>query len=354
MDGLDSVAALPFAALAARLGSPARALAVRKWLFGRGPLAHGGHIPGVRGSERLLAAAPLPPHEVAARQVAPDGTTKLVLAFPGATVETVMIPGRRRSTVCLSSQAGCTRACTFCATARLGFARNLSTAEIVLQYARAAREAALDAPARNVVFMGMGEPLDNLAAVLAAEAVLMEPPFPRLSPAHVTVSTSGVVPGMKRYLREGRGRLALSLNATNDALRRELMPHTRTWPIADLLDTVRAAQAEDASKSVFVEYVLWDGVNDSDGEADALVTLLDGIAAHVNLIPHNPVAGLPFAAPPLLRVRAFQKRLADSGRRTIVRWPRGVGIAAACGQLAGQGADLGRVPFVSGGEERPA
>ena len=336
MHPAPSVAALRFAELEARLGSRARALAARKWLFGRGAL--GGRITGLsaKPGAALLAEAPLPSCERVARQVAPDGTTKLALGFPGATVEAVMIPGRGRSTVCLSSQAGCTRACTFCATARLGFARNLSAAEIVLQYALAAREAPADAPARNVVFMGMGEPLDNLDAVLSAEAVLMEPPFPRLSPAHVTVSTSGVVPGMKRYLREGRGRLALSLNATTDALRRELMPHTRTWPIAALLGAVREAQAEDPAKSVFVEYVLWDGVNDSDAEAAALVALLDGIAAHVNLIPHNPVAGLPFAPSPVARVRAFQKRLADSGRRTIVRWPKGAGIAAACGQLANQ------------------
>jgi 23S rRNA (adenine2503-C2)-methyltransferase len=333
---VTSLAALPFAQLEARLGSRARALAARKWLFGRGGLD--GRIAGLAAKlgEALRAEAPLPSFERVARQVAPDGTTKLALGFPGATVEAVMIPGRGRSTVCLSSQAGCTRACTFCATARLGFTRNLSAAEIVLQYALAAREAPADAPARNVVFMGMGEPLDNLDAVLAAEVVLMEPPYPRLSPAHVTVSTSGVVPGMKRYLREGPGRLALSLNATTDALRRELMPHTRTWPIAALLGAIREAQAADPAKSVFVEYVLWDGVNDSDAEAAALVALLDGIAAHVNLIPHNPVAGLPFAPSPVARVRAFQKRLADSGRRTIVRWPKGAGIAAACGQLANQ------------------
>ncbi len=275
-----------------------------------------------------------PPAQVRARHVAGDGTTKYVIETGGSRIETVLIPGRGRSTVCVSSQAGCTRDCTFCATRSLGFVRQLEAAEIVAQYAVVRADAPADAPARNVVFMGMGEPMDNLDAVLRAVAVLTQAPAPQLRARSVTVSTSGVLPGMRRFLAESAASLALSLNATTDDVRARLMPQTRTWPIAALLGCLRQHAGRDPRRLFFVEYVLFDGVNDADADADRLVRLLEGIPARVNLIPHNPFPGSPLAPPPPERVLAFHRRVADRGVICLLRRPRGRDVAAACGQLA--------------------
>jgi 23S rRNA (adenine2503-C2)-methyltransferase len=324
--------------LASRLGSRARALAARKWLFGAKPVpaALPDRIPGVSTEAwaSLRATAPLPPWRITGRRKAPDGTIKFVLDLSGAAVETVLIPGPGRSTVCVSSQAGCTRHCRFCATATLGFTRPLAAGEIVLQYLVARAAARREDPARNVVFMGMGEPMDNLDAVLAAVGRLTDDGAPRLAAANVTVSTSGVVPGMERFLRECPAHLALSLNATTDRERERLMPHTRTWPIAALLDTLRADHRRGSGRRYFIEYVLWAGVNDSDADATRLAALLDGLPAHVNLIPHNRFAGSALEPPAPDRVRTFQRLVHDAGVRCLVRLPRGAEIAAACGQLA--------------------
>jgi 23S rRNA (adenine2503-C2)-methyltransferase len=324
--------------LADRLGSRTRALAARKWLFSarRVPAALPERVPGVgvRAWAALREGAPLPGWTILDRRRAADGTTKLAIDLSGASVETVLIPGRGRSTVCVSSQAGCTRHCRFCATATLGFARHLGAGEIVLQYLLARGDAPSGAPARNVVFMGMGEPLDNLDAVLAAVDRLTDEGAPRLAARNVTVSTSGIVPGMRRFLRESPAQLALSLNATTDAQRERLMPHNRVWPLAALLDVLREDHARGTGRRYFIEYVLWEGVNDQNADADRLVALLAGLPAHVNLIPHNAFAGSALRAPAPARVRAFQRLVHESGVRCLVRWPRGQDIAAACGQLA--------------------
>lgn len=333
-----SLTALPLEELASRLGSRTRALAVRRFLFeGDGvPATLPEILPGVNKEAWTLlrGAAALPPFAVADERRAPDGTVKFAVTLGDDTVETVLIPGKGRSTVCVSSQSGCTQRCGFCATATLGYRRALTAGEIVLQYAIARAAAPAEAPARNVVFMGMGEPMDNLDAVLPAVAVLTEPGIPALSPAHVTVSTSGILPGMKRFLRESRAHLALSLNATTDSQRQALMPQTRSWPIAALLGALREDAAQGSGRRYFVEYVLWDGVNDSDADASRLVELLADLPAHVNLIPHNPYDGSPLAPPPEARVLAFRDRVHAGGVRCLVRWPRGREIAAACGQLA--------------------
>ena len=332
---------LPLADLAALLGSRTRALAVRKWLFEARPLPETlpARIAGVseRAWSALREAAPLPSWQLTQRQEAPDGTTKVALALGAATVETVLIPAEDRTTVCVSSQAGCTRHCRFCATATLGFSRNLTAGEIVLQYAVARADAPPERPARNVVFMGMGEPMDNLDEVLTAVQVLTEEAAPRLSSSHVTVSTSGVLPEMKRFLKESRAHLALSLNATTDEQRERLMPHNRVWPIAALLGALREDQALGSGRRYFIEYVLWHDVNDSDEDARRLAALLTGLPAHVNLIPHNAYEGSALSAPSDERVLAFQSRLQETGLRCLVRWPRGRQIAAACGQLARRG-----------------
>jgi 23S rRNA (adenine2503-C2)-methyltransferase len=264
-----------------------------------------------------------------------DGTLKLALRFGDATVETVLIPGRGRSTVCVSSQSGCTRHCDFCATARLGFGRNLRAGEIVLQYLLAAAAAGPARP-RNVVFMGMGEPLDNLDEVLAAVRALTDV-FPGLSPRHVTVSTAGVLPRMKRFLEESDASLALSLNATTDPQRTLLMPHNSRWPIAALLRALRDDQSRDAKRRCFIEYVLLAGVNDSPQDALRLAALLAGMNAQVNLIPHNPFPGGAYTAPSRAATLRFQAELRAGGAKSIVRWPRGGDIAGACGQLALRG-----------------
>ena len=333
-----SITGLTLPELAGRLGSRTRALAARRWLCEARPLpaALPERIPGVtpRAWSGLREGAPLPVHHVARSRRGPDGTTKLAITLAGATVEAVLIPGRERSTVCVSSQAGCTRHCRFCATATLGFARNLEAGEIVLQYLLARAEAPPEAPATNVVFMGMGEPMDALDAVLAAVELLTDEGAPQLSAHGITVSTSGVLPGMERFLRESRAHLALSLNATTDALRESLMPHNRVWPIAALLGALRADHARGSGRRYFIEYVLWDGVNDGDADAERLGALLAGLPAHVNLIPHNAFADNAYRPPPLERLRSFQERVRAGGLRCLVRWPRGGEIAAACGQLA--------------------
>jgi 23S rRNA (adenine2503-C2)-methyltransferase len=335
---IETFTGLALDELASRLGSRTRALAARKWLFTSKPVpaALPARIPGVTASawEALRERAPLPSWAITDRRRAPDGTTKIAVDLAGAVVETVLIPGPGRSTVCVSSQAGCTRHCRFCATATLGFSRHLDAGEIVLQYLLARLDAPPEAPARNVVFMGMGEPLDNLDAVLAAVERLTDEAAPRLSPRNVTVSTSGVVPGMRRFLRESAAQLALSLNATSDALRERLMPHNRVWPIAALLDVLREDHARGSGRRYFVEYVLWEGVNDSAADAARLAGLLEGLPAHVNLIPHNTFAGDSLQPPAAPGVRAFQRQVQSAGLRCLVRWPRGQDIAAACGQLA--------------------
>jgi 23S rRNA (adenine2503-C2)-methyltransferase len=326
--------------LSQRLESRTRALVVRKWLFGPEPVPEvlPQRLPGVRVASwsRLREETPLPSWRLAGRQVAADGTVKLALAFQEALVETVLIPAARRSTVCLSSQAGCTRRCAFCATAALGFTRHLTGAEMVLQYALGQAQAPPNAPARNAVFMGMGEPMDNLDEVMTAVDRLLEPGFPCLAEDHVTVSTSGVLPGLRRFLREGRGLLALSLNGTTDQQRERLIPHTRTWPIGDLLEALREDQRRRSGRRHGIGYVLWDGVNDGDEDARRLVHLLDGLSAHVNLIPHNPYTGSELRPPAEERLLRFQALVREGGVRCLIRRPRGQDIAAACGQLAGK------------------
>ena len=327
-------------ALSDVLGSPTRARSARRWLYAARPVPEElpATIPGVARTawEVLRASTAMPEWRLVERSRSRDGTVKYAIDVRGALVETVLIPGRGRSTVCVSSQAGCTRSCAFCATASLGFARNLDAGEIVLQYLIARAEAPAAAPARNVVFMGMGEPMDNLDEVLHAVDLLTEAAEPRLAASHITVSTSGVLPGMQRFLREGKGQLALSLNATTDEQRARLVPHNATWPIAALLGALREDHRGGSGRRYFIEYVLWDAVNDSEDDARRLVELLAGLPAHVNLIPHNPIAGSDLRPSGPEAVGRFQKRLASLGVRCLIREPRGRDIAAACGQLAGQ------------------
>ncbi len=317
------------------LESRTRAVAAAKWIYG--PRTWSEPLParvdglGAAAWSTLRTACDVTEARIADQTTASDGTIKLAIAVEGGTVESVMIPTARRSTICVSSQIGCTRSCSFCATATLGFRRNLRADEIVAQFLIARRLAPAAAPATNVVFMGMGEPMDNLDEVLTAVEILTQSPAPQLGLAQVTVSTSGVVPGMKRFLARTRCSLALSLNGSNDAQRLETMPQTKTWPIDELIALLRAHP----DRVHFIEYVMFDGLNDSDADAARVVELLRGVHARLNLIPHNPIAGSPLRASARDRIEEFRRATVAAGLRTMIRWPRGSDIAAACGQLVG-------------------
>jgi 23S rRNA (adenine2503-C2)-methyltransferase len=325
---------LSFPELAELLESEARAKTALRWMYRAGlPARLPDRVPGIARAawDRVRQSCHLPEWSLLAERRAQDGTVKLALDFAGRAVEVVLIPGPQRSTVCVSSQSGCTRRCAFCATGRLGFRGNLTAAEIVAQYVLAQKLAPPGHPARNVVFMGMGEPMDNLDAVLRAILILSRSPYPALSPAHVTVSTTGVIPGIERFLRESDARLALSLNATTDELRQRLMPHGRTWPLASVLGSIRRHAGR---RAVFVEYLLIAGINDTHEDAERLPQLLDGLHVRINLIPFNDFPGSGFRPPGEERLLEFQKSLAAAGLRCIIRQPRGAEIGAACGQLA--------------------
>jgi 23S rRNA (adenine2503-C2)-methyltransferase len=293
--------------------------------------------------ETLASRTRLTTLERAGEQRALDGTIKWTWRTrDGKLVESVYMPEPDRRTLCLSTQVGCAVGCTFCLTGTMGLARNLEAGEIVDQVHRANRRlvelgaAEGPRPLTNLVFMGMGEPLANFANLKAALDLLLAEDGPQFSQRHVTVSTSGVVPMIRRLGEETPVKLAVSLNATTDAQRDVLMPINRRWPIAELLAACREFPARNGRRITF-EYVLLGGVNDTPEDARRLAQLLRGIPAKVNLIPYNANPGLPYVAPPAERVVEFQEALAARNLTVVVRRPRGREIAAACGQLAAEG-----------------
>jgi len=262
--------------------------------------------------------------------VDPDGTVRFAVRLgDGAVVETVLIRQPSRTTVCLSSQVGCARGCVFCETGRLGLVRNLEAWEIVAQYAIVARH--VGARPGNVVFMGMGEPLDNLEEVLRAIDVLAEPAGFAVPERRITVSTVGIVPKMDDLYRRSRANVAVSLHALDPKTRLALLPVARRYPLDDL----RAALGR-SPRTVLLQWTLIAGRNDADADADALADFARGLDVRVNLIPLNPGSDRTLAAPPLERCRAFQRRLADRGVRTLLRLPHGQSVGGACGQLSGR------------------
>ena len=276
-----------------------------------------------------------------------DGTRKLRLrTSDGHQIEAVLIPNDGRGlTLCISSMVGCSLTCRFCATQTLGFQRNLAAWEIVDQVYRAQTLLAQDAEAAgapwveritNLVLMGMGEPLHNYVQVRRAIDLLTDDEGAGIAGRRITVSTAGLVPAIERFGREGLAEevgLAISLNATTDAVRDEVMPINTKWNIETLLATVRALPANRRRRITF-EYVLLDGVNDTDEDAGRLIGLVAGFDAHVNAIPFNPHAGAPYGRPSAQRVHRFVERLRRGGVKVHVRTPRGDDIGAACGQLA--------------------
>ena len=265
-----------------------------------------------------------------------DGTVRFAVRLDdGEVVETVLIHqavsdlrSRERWTVCVSSQVGCARGCVFCETGLLGLERNLTAAEIVAQYALAARHLQLR-PA-NVVFMGMGEPLDNLEEVLRAIAVLREPSGFAVPERRITVSTVGIVPRMDELFARTKAQVAVSLHAVDPAQRRALLPVARKWSLPELRGCIAKAP-----RTVLLQWTLIEGTNDADSDADALAGFCAGLDVRVNLIPLNPGPVPSQRAPSMDRCRAFQKRLRDSGIRALLRMPHGQQVGGACGQLAG-------------------
>jgi len=285
-----------------------------------------------------------------------DGLTEKALhrLSDGALVESVLMHyparagNRERHTVCISSQAGCAVGCPFCATGELGFTRDLETAEIVDQVrATARRLAGGDKRLTNVVFMGMGEPLLNLDRVLEALTALSDPGRFGLGARHITVSTSGVVPGIRRLTALGpQFTLAVSLHAARDPLRDVLVPLNRRWPVAEVVAAARD-HARVTGRRISYEVTLIEGVNDTPADAEAMADLLRGDLCHVNLIPMNPVAHTPWIASPMATIEAFAERLGRSGIPVTIRRNRGQEIGAACGQLAAERAGEQPAPVVA-------
>jgi 23S rRNA (adenine2503-C2)-methyltransferase len=269
-----------------------------------------------------------------ARRATDDGqTVKWLWALrDGAVVESVLMHYGRRSTVCVSSQAGCAMRCTFCATGQAGFSRNLTTGEIVEQVVAAVR-AARPRRLSNVVFMGMGEPLANFGPVWGAVERLHGDMG--LSARHLTLSTVGIVPGIARVAAEGLPvNLAVSLHAANDELRNRLVPINRRYPLGLLADACRR-YVEASGRRLSLEWALIDAVNDRRSDAAELAAFAGPLRAHVNLIPLNPTPGYGLGGSPPTVVSAFATRLRHLGVNATVRATRGVDIDAACGQLAG-------------------
>ncbi len=272
---------------------------------------------------------------------AADGTRKWVLELAdGQRVETVLIPEGRRTTVCVSSQVGCALDCSFCATARQGFNRNLTVGEVVGQVWHATR--ALGKAPTNVVLMGMGEPLANFDAVVTAVDVLRNDLAYMLSKHRVTLSTAGVVPNIYRLREVSDVSLAVSLHAADNALRDQLVPINRKYPLETLLPACKAFVADDKRRCITWGYVMIDGVNDRIDHAKRLIRLLEGVPSKLNLIPFNPFPGSEFRTSPEERVEAFLRRVLRSGIVATTRKTRGGEIAAACGQLVGRVCDRRR------------
>jgi 23S rRNA (adenine2503-C2)-methyltransferase len=285
--------------------------------------------------EQLAAQFPVGLPAVQSRYDSVDGTQRYLLTLAdGKSVETVLMPEGERSTFCISSQVGCPVDCQFCLTALMGLERNLTAGEIVGQVllVAAINNLAASIDRLNVVMMGQGEPLLNLANVVKATRLLTDEHGIGMSPRRITLSTSGIIPKIYELAQEPvRPKLAISLNASNEEQRQQLMPITRKWHLKDLVEACKAYPLRPWEKLTF-EYVLLGGVNDSDADARRVVRLLANLNCKVNLIALNPGPGIPFVTPSEERVESFQAIV----RRSLpcfVRKPRGRDIYAACGQL---------------------
>jgi len=331
---------------------PFRARQVMQWIYGRSvyELNEMTDLSRVL-RQRLAGSVVIQMPEILVREDAADGVVKWQLgAGAGQAIETVFIPEEGRGTLCVSSQVGCAMNCPFCATGRQGFNRNLTTAEIIGQVVLAHRELNTEnggdgTRISNVVFMGMGEPLANLGAVVQATDILVDDLGFGLSRRRVTVSTSGLVPQIKRLAEMSNVALAVSLHAPDDELRNQLVPINRVHPIAELLDACWGYARATRLKEVTFEYVMLAEINDSEDHARQLAGLLRNRPAKVNLIPFNEFADSGFYRSRAEVIERFRDVLVKAGIITITRKTRGDDIDAACGQLAGRVNNRVRVPL---------
>jgi 23S rRNA (adenine2503-C2)-methyltransferase len=273
------------------------------------------------------------PLKIVKQQASEDGTIKFLLGLEcGRTVETVWIPreDQGRVTVCVSSQVGCKMGCTFCLTAQQKVERNLTAGEIAGQLLAMPNREKIT----NVVLMGMGEPFDNYDAVMGSIDLMTDAEALFIGPRRITVSTSGLVPAMRRFVKETKARLAVSLNASNDQVRSSIMPINKAYPLSELLGALR--EVKDKRFIVTFEYILIQGVNDEPEHARELIKLLRGLNYKLNLLMYNENPNIPYKRPEWDRVVAFQRILHDAGILNFIRTSRGRDISAACGQLASE------------------
>ena len=339
------------AAALAGIGLPAfRTVQVWHWLYHRGVTDFQAMTTLAKPLRTLLGETfRISRPAVVTRQDSADGTIKWLLRFAdGNEAETVFIPEEDRGTLCVSSQVGCTLTCSFCHTGTQRLVRNLTAAEIVgqvmvaLDHLGGYPTAQPDRRLTNVVLMGMGEPLYNFENVASAMRVIMDGEGVALSKRRITLSTSGVVPMMARCGAELGVNLAISLHATTDAVRDELVPVNRKWPIAQLLDACRSYPGVNNARRITFEYVMLAGVNDSPADARRLVALIEGIPAKINLIPFNPWPGSRYVCSDDATIERFAQIMLKAGYASPVRTPRGRDILAACGQLKSESAKLTR------------
>jgi 23S rRNA (adenine2503-C2)-methyltransferase len=346
----------------AAMGQPRyRAQQVFRWIHQKGELDPSKMTDLPADLRAALAERGLKPEAETLRvERAPDGTRKLLVGFPdGGRVECVVIPmtrlgtddadasagddddeeeaapGPTRVTLCISTQVGCAMGCVFCASGRAGLKRGLGAGEIVSQVLLARRELGPGEGLKNLVFMGMGEPLHHYDETARALRLLTHPEGGGMSPRRITVSTVGLVPALRRLGEDFDGKvgLAVSLHAPDDRTRETIVPMNRRYPVKELVQALRDYPLP-RRRRITIEYTLIDGVNDSDAHADELARLLRGIPVKVNLIPMNPVDGSPLRASPPGRVQRFQEKLTRVGYSCFVRMRRGSAVNAACGQLA--------------------
>lgn len=267
-----------------------------------------------------------------------DGSIKFLLNLKDQQkIETVLIPEKRRLTLCLSTQVGCRQKCVFCQTGRMGLIRNLEVKEIVAQIITVKKwlqtKDLQSLPLTNIVFMGMGEPLDNVDCLIKAITIIQDPWGLGIAPKRLTVSTAGHLAGLKKILASDLNfSLALSLHSANNFLRSKLMPINKDYPLQEVIKTIKQFTLKN-KKKVFVQYTLFKGINDSTNDAYELSKLLQGTSAKVNLIPFNPIAGSTLSSPAISTVKSFQEILLNEKIRTTIRFSKGQDIQAACGQL---------------------
>lgn len=319
----------------AERGQPSyKAVQLLRWIHRKGERDFANmHDLSAKLRQTLADEAELAGPPLAGDSTASDATRKYLFDVGDARVETVWIPEEKRATLCVSSQAGCTLACTFCLTGKQGFAKNLDSAQIMGQYHHALQETG---SVTNVVFMGMGEPLLNLEQVAPVLRLLTDDNACGLSRRRVTVSTAGVVPGIERLAQEAPVALAISLHAPDDELRSELVPLNRRYPLRELMRACQGYLQAAPRDFITFEYVLLDRVNDALSLARDVAKLLKQVPGKVNLIPFNPFPGAPYKAPSRNRVMAFRDELNSHGVVATIRRQRGSDILAACGQLAGE------------------